>query len=361
MRAQVPYLAVLARRRVGPGPLQPPRRLFADAAYPLDLSAGGEEQAVSPRVTSRPGRGTSQLGEYGTGGAPLPVGSVPVDPAIRAVSAARPAAPDRPDRPGLMDRPGSPDRPGPMDRPGSPDRPGPMDRPGSPDRPGPMDRPGSPDRPGPMDRPGSPDRPRAAAVSPAPAGSVPPPAGPPPSPDPQPPAHAGPPSLVAWWGTPVELPQPDERAPVASQASTWPGAEPAAPSRPGPATGPDQSQLDGGTGAQRTPGGRDAVSDQARDLLPPPAQASRPAERAEPGLGGSRREAGESRREPPGGPASARVSIGAIEVTVVPPVRPAPRATESRPSAPMPRGGSRPAGSVRLRDGLRRWYGIAQG
>ena len=59
------------------------------------------------------------------------------------------------------------------------------------------------------------------------------------------------------------------------------------------------------------------------------------------------------------------MSIGTIEVTVVPPARPG---RESRPGAQVPRGGPRPAsllaahgGTSRLRDGLRRWYGIAQG
>jgi hypothetical protein len=76
---------------------------------------------------------------------------------------------------------------------------------------------------------------------------------------------------------------------------------------------------------------------------------------------------GRSRREPPG-----RVTIGTIEVTVVPPTRPAhgagtpPRIPPPLPAEPLPTG-HRAAprfgepGTARLRDGLHRWYGIAQG
>jgi hypothetical protein len=61
------------------------------------------------------------------------------------------------------------------------------------------------------------------------------------------------------------------------------------------------------------------------------------------------------------------VSIGTIEVTVVPPARPGPAAggtgQGSFPGAgAVPdAAGPRTAGAQRLRDGLRRWYGIAQG
>jgi hypothetical protein len=90
-----------------------------------------------------------------------------------------------------------------------------------------------------------------------------------------------------------------------------------------------------------------------RDLLPPART-----EHAEPGR---------SRREPPG-----RVTIGTIEVTVVPPARPAhgagtpPRIAPPLPAELLPAGHRAAprfaeAGTARLRDGLRRWYGIAQG
>jgi hypothetical protein len=89
-----------------------------------------------------------------------------------------------------------------------------------------------------------------------------------------------------------------------------------------------------------------------RDLLPP--------------VGTEHAGPGRSRREPPG-----RVTIGTIEVTVVPPARPAHGAGIPPQIAPSPAGpltAAHPAaprfaeaGTARLRDGLRRWYGIAQG
>jgi hypothetical protein len=74
---------------------------------------------------------------------------------------------------------------------------------------------------------------------------------------------------------------------------------------------------------------------------------------------------GGSRRDP-GAASGARVSIGTIEVTVVPPPAPAVRdvPTPAHTAPSRPRAGSalapRPA-SDRLRDSLRRWYGTAQG
>ncbi len=53
------------------------------------------------------------------------------------------------------------------------------------------------------------------------------------------------------------------------------------------------------------------------------------------------------------------VSIGTIEVTVVPAAKP--RAVSSRPAPRRERPPSRLAGSDPLRDGRRRWYGVAQG
>jgi hypothetical protein len=53
------------------------------------------------------------------------------------------------------------------------------------------------------------------------------------------------------------------------------------------------------------------------------------------------------------------VSIGTIEVTVVPPAKP--RAVPSRPAPRRERPPSRLGGADPLRDGRRRWYGTAQG
>ena len=106
----------------------------------------------------------------------------------------------------------------------------------------------------------------------------------------------------------------------------------------------------------------------SRELLPPQELAGHPdpAVPSGPGLGGPG----------PGGPGpggagsdaqgtrAPRVSIGAIEVTVVPPARP----ERIQPAPPPPRRLPRPAslltgnaGADRLRDGLRRWHGTAQG
>jgi hypothetical protein len=115
---------------------------------------------------------------------------------------------------------------------------------------------------------------------------------------------------------------------------------------------------DGGATGNRGPSSAAAP---VGDLLPPPAAAPRLNEMVEPAPFGSY-------QQQPGGPGPARVSIGTIEVTVVPPAGPPSPASVSRPPAPPSRGRSRPpsllaatAADSRLRDGLRRWYGIAQG
>jgi hypothetical protein len=96
-----------------------------------------------------------------------------------------------------------------------------------------------------------------------------------------------------------------------------------------------------------------------RDLMPPPPQ-TRPA--AMPGS-----EPDEPYREPRA-PERSHMSIGTIEVTVVSPAPSAPAAREAHPPPPVTRGWLRPpslltssAGRDTLRDGLRRWYGTAQG
>jgi hypothetical protein len=66
------------------------------------------------------------------------------------------------------------------------------------------------------------------------------------------------------------------------------------------------------------------------------------------------------------GERQARVSIGTIEVTVTPPAS-APPATAFPPPQPPPPPSGPPSSLTgspaadRLRDGLRRWYGTAQG
>jgi hypothetical protein len=116
-----------------------------------------------------------------------------------------------------------------------------------------------------------------------------------------------------------------------------------------------------GTGGRHSPdatggpGGSRATA-AVHDLLPPPTSASRSLRSDTAGVG----------RDSPS-PMRPSVSIGSIEVTVVPPPHGAPpthdpraaRAVRNR-SRPVPRPGVDP-GVDRLRDGRRRWYGIAQG
>jgi hypothetical protein len=122
------------------------------------------------------------------------------------------------------------------------------------------------------------------------------------------------PSLPRWWGEPVELPGRGAAGQVPAE-----------------------------------------VGELARDLMP------RDAGGHDTG-GHDTGRSGTSRRAPAG-----RVTIGTIEVTVVPPAQhPAhslPAQTGPAQTVPAPAASPVPAeaGSVRLRDGLRRWYGIAQG
>lgn len=60
------------------------------------------------------------------------------------------------------------------------------------------------------------------------------------------------------------------------------------------------------------------------------------------------------------------MTIGTIEVTVVPPAQRPAHTPPTPPAPPVPAEepaatGLAEAGTARLRDGLRRWYGIAQG
>ena len=168
-------------------------------------------------------------------------------------------------------------------------------------------------------------------------------------------------------GTPVDLPEAIELAPVADEATQRAvSASPVPPATPptGPATAATAASRQG----QRTDdaGAEGAAAPdrpwepaQVRDLMPPPPSRTRPVtipdgEAAEP----------YHERRAPGRPL---VSIGTIEVTVVPPAPPSPAAREAQPPPPATRGWSRPpsvlassGGRDRLRDGLRRWYGTAQ-
>jgi hypothetical protein len=163
------------------------------------------------------------------------------------------------------------------------------------------------------------------------------------------------------WGAPVQL---TERALVAATQAGQPQSPPGSgmpPRRASQQQLPVDGRLPGGMppAANRgvsAAGGRAHDRGQRSgaigDLLPPDAAGERP------GPAQAARDAA----------APARVTIGTIEVTVVPPAPPprgtagparvAPAPASTRPPADSPLA---EAGSARLRGGLRRWYGIAQG
>ena len=181
-------------------------------------------------------------------------------------------------------------------------------------------------------------------------------------------------------GGPVDLPEAIELVPLADEAA-W-GAGPVLPTTPpsrseaAATAGSRQDQRTDDAGASVARGaagipralGPEGAADPdrprepgaVRELMPPLSSSPRPV--AMPGT-----EPGEPYREPRvhGRP---QVLIGTIEVTVVPPAPPSPAAGEIRPHAPVTRGWFRPpsllassVGGERLRDGCRRWYGTAQG
>ena len=199
------------------------------------------------------------------------------------------------------------------------------------------------------------------------------PATPPPRPGPAATAgpHQRPPTTEsATPATPPPRPGPAATAGPHQRPPTTESATPATPPpRPGPAAtaSPHQRPPTTESATPATLGGRDAADQErsggrtaVRDLIPPPSSASRSIAMLGPELGELHQKPRVSGRP--------RVSIGTIEVTVLPPAPPAPTTQEIRPPAQVARGWTRPpsllaatAGADRLRDGLRRWYGTAQG
>jgi hypothetical protein len=305
--ARVPYLAKLASKAAGSAPLLPGRPLFPGTAYPAGRLLAADDSADFPR------------GRAGSAG-----------PAARVGGADAIATPARPDRSGLtavMTGAVLASRAQQAVATAVPPTTSALAGPAA-----------------------QPAEPRSAGLMPS--ASAGPPAGA---------ARSGPPedpAIVPSWGPALELPHPLELASVTGEASTRPAAAPDQRR----ASGPGPHPMTGGAGAGSDQGPAPAAA--ATDRVPPlplPALAPRPDEATGPGPLGSR-------QQMPGGPEPARVSIGTIEVTVVPPAGPASHASESRPPAQTPRGRPRPpsllattAGAGRLRDGLRRWYGIAQG
>ena len=180
-------------------------------------------------------------------------------------------------------------------------------------------------------------------------------------------------------GTPVDPPEAIELAPVADEVAQR--AESASPVRPAtPPTSPATTAVAASRQGQRTD---DADASVAADHRVPGAEGAaapddRPQEPAQvrdlmPPPPSRTRPVTMPDSEPaepyhePRAPRRPLVSIGTIEVTVVPSAPSAPAAREAQPPPPVTRGWSRPpsvlassAGRDRLRDGLRRWYGTAQ-
>jgi hypothetical protein len=338
MKAEVPYLARLARQATGQPTLRPPRQLFTgDVDLPAD-SPGFPGSPGSARRHAIDAPGPRLLGSLpmADGGHEqlMPEASAPasqgggVEPAAAGNAPATPAGPE----PAVAIRmtPDSPDRHLPPQA--APQWPG----------------------AGPDEVPGT------TVASPAEIRPVTPPAEPRPAGDARP-AVDGPARPPKWWASslsdgPMALPDALQPAPRAGQADHR--AAPVSPTvpaelvpraahqttfRPGAPPAADASDLD--RIRQRT-----AV----RDLMPQPADP--------PPVAISRTEPDEPRV-----PRRPRVSIGTIEVTVVPPTPPVPVIPEMRLPAPVPPGRSRPPspfaaseGADRLRHGLRRWYGTAQ-
>jgi len=378
MKAEVPYLARLARQAAGQAMLWPPRQLFTgDIGLPVRwpdrggspgrhvTAAPGLPGSLAPAATSTDriaadhGGGTGEQRRAGpepswaASAAPPPVPGTPVTP---GTSAAPPPVRDAPDPLALAPAPGT------AATPVSSAWPEPAGLPVTAGRPG-MHGPAqaAPRR----RRPSYSGSPAAAPANPAGTGRARPPE----------------PRVGPLWGAPVALPQAVEPAPMTDEAvrravsasPAGPTAPPSGPgmaapagSRPGQRDDAGASVARGGAG-HRGPGagratapGRPPELAPVRELMPPPASRAGPATMPGP-------EPGEPYREPraPGRP---YLSIGTIEVTVVPPAPPAAAGREAQPPPPVTPGWSRPpsllasgAGRDSLRDGLRRWYGTAQG
>jgi hypothetical protein len=176
------------------------------------------------------------------------------------------------------------------------------------------------------------------------------------------------------WGTPVDLPTTIELAPATRDTDRRAAAAPppgsiAWPAEPGPASTArsHQNRHTKDSDLSMTPGApKTADPDRSwtpaavRELVPPTASAPPSSARPDP-------EPGDALQKPRVPGRRPQVSIGTIDVTVVPPAPPAPAAAEIRPPVQAAPTWSRPPsllaadpGASRMRDGLRRWYGTAQ-
>lgn len=378
MRTRIPYLAGLARQTAGQAPLRPSRRFFASDAYapvrpPNHRPRAEGDDSVTGVVASPPGVDkprvpaavTSSRGENAADIAPDHLGAI-------AASADRPApaGASRPDAAPAPERAGDPKLPArqkvaepaailprvlPAEFTGLPTAAGAAEAMAptatvptvAPSRShqnangpaAPAQTPGlrggcghaaDPSLVMPAIHPGA--HPQMPSQSAEPAGWA----------DTSRPNVAASPAVPPGWGMPVELPpRVDPAGAVPADAVGSPGVIP---------------------GVSLA---RDSVADPPsrtsaiRDLMPPPAPASPATAQSGNAKGGHRNAGGLSR---------ASVSIGTLEITVLPPPAPAPASGDVPiPAQPAPSqavvGSALAVGTAsdRLRDGMRRWYGTAQG
>jgi hypothetical protein len=411
MRAQIPYLARLVGQATGTATLRPPRQLFAGDAYTPVRSPGRDDRLrgragyttagsvsgpvppsnVAEEPPEQPGipfpRGAGAFGDRADGAPEAHAGLAPGAGVPPVPAPSRVRATGVPPTPGGLDMLGPPDlasRSSPAPSSESPRgadttsvapvHVGPVVQPVTP-LPSSGERPASDAaraQPGSWTSPlrGTPaDLPQAAALIPVTGdadrrvplrpGATAPPPGPAPAATDRP--HHGPP--LTGPGIPATPPPGPAPAGTASPQLGPPPTGPGIPATPGGAALPGGATTPGGP---TTPGSRNGAGQErsgehavVRDLVPPSGPACRPiaVPGPEPGVPHQPRAA-----RPP------RVSIGTIDVTVLPPAPPAPPAPGIRPPAQAARGWTRSpsllaatAGADRLRDGLRRWYGTAQG
>jgi hypothetical protein len=359
MRAQVPYLARLARYGTGQAALRPPRQLFPGTYSPARRPGTGESAwPPDSRLPVRPDAGEGALASHAqtVGGTAAPADTGSRDaPGGRAAPHGR-AAPDG--RAGRAPAAATPDRRSAPPHEGAP----PAARPAAAQP--------SPSWPDPLW--GAPvDLPDPAAARPGPGET----AG----------RHAAGPGLRAA----ALAPGPERRRPAGpDDGQDYPGQDYPGQDHPGHDDHGQRGHVPGdrrigvASGARKvaapersaaaatasldgwpSPAARDQVADTARDvvaaasdLVPPRAAVPRPASSAT-------GPAGRPRDQRPS--SQPQVSIGTIEVTVVPAAPAASQAGANRPSAA---GRPRPAAPLaagmtagRLEQGLRRWHGIAQG
>jgi hypothetical protein len=369
MKAKVPYLARLARKATGQPALQPPRRLFfSDIDLPVDspdspdspgfllhhaadvtapslpgsLPASGGDELPMPQAPAAASQGGPAAVE------PAVAGNVAAMSAGRQPAAAIRATPGRPELP-------RPPRAVPLRPDGSP-----ADLPGTT-----MANPAGirPVTPPTEPRSGRDSRPEADGLMRRGAdGLVRAEAN----------GFAQPP--VSWASSlsdgPVTMPDARRPTPTAGQAAELVSRAVLGPivlagsrRKHDPVGAPDgaaASQAGRGPGTPPAFGAseldRPREPTAVRDPILQPASDPPPAAISETGPG------------EPRVPRRPRVSIGTIEVTVVPPAPPAPAVPEIRIPVPVTPGRPRPPspfaageGADRLRHGLRRWYGTAQG